>query len=256
MISDPHDSLTGVVAVVTGGSRGIGAGICRLLAAHGARVAVNGRDETAIAATVEAIRRAGGEAIGVAADCTDFTAIERLRQEVERQLGPAGALIANVGGGGRWEPIAELTEERWRALVDLNLTSAFLTLKSFLPGMIERRRGSIVTLSSTAGRQPSQASNAYAAAKAGVIMLTRQVAQEGAPAGVRVNCIAPGPVLTEDGALAAAPEEVRQQVAESLPLRRVGTAEDVARAALFLASESSSWITGAVLDVAGGKVMV
>ncbi len=250
-----YPDLTGKVAVVTGGSGGIGAATCRLLAANGVKVAVNGRDEAKIDAVVDAIRAAGGEAVGVAADCTDLAAIERMRRQVEQELGPSAVVAAFAGGGrARPGPVAQTTEEEWHSTVDDNLTATFLTLKSFLPGMIERGGGSIVTMASSAARFPTGAPAPYAAAKAGVIMLTRHVASEVGSHGVRVNCLAPHTVLTEH-VQRLMPEEQKRQMAAELPLRRLGIPEDVALATLFLASDSSSWITGVTVDVAGGKVI-
>jgi 3-oxoacyl-[acyl-carrier protein] reductase len=250
-----YPDLAGKVAVVTGGSGGIGAATCRVLAANGVKVAVNGRDETKIAAVVDAIRSAGGEALGVAADCTDLTAVERMRRLVEEEFGPAEVVAAFAGGGrARPGPLAQTTEEEWHSTVDANLTATFLTLKSFLPGMIERRGGSIVTMASSAARFPTGAPTPYAAAKAGVIVLTREVASEVGEHGVRVNCLAPHTVLVER-TRRFMPEEQQRRIAAEIPLRRLGTPEDVALATLFLASESSSWITGVTLDVAGGKVI-
>ena len=193
-----YPDLAGKVAVVTGGSGGIGSATCRLLAANGARVAVHGRDEDRIGAVVDEVGSDGGKAIGIAADVTDFAAIERMRLRVEEELGPVEVLAAFAASGGPLPgPTVEITEEGWRSAIDGNLTSAFLTLKSFLPGMIERGSGSIVTMASSAGRIPTQAPTAYAAAKAGVVMLSRQVAGEVGPHGVRVNCLAPDSILTE-----------------------------------------------------------
>src|SRR5215211_3284472 len=194
-----YPDLAGKVAVVTGGSGGIGAATCRLLAANGARVAVNGRDPAKIAVGVEAIGGSGGEAIGVTGDCTDPVAINRLRQQVEHDLGPAEVLAAFVGGGrARPGPIADVPVEDWRSTVDGSLTATFLTLKSFLPGMIQRGRGAVVTMASSAARLPGLGAPApYVAAKAGVVMLTRQVASEAGPHGVRANCLAPHTALTE-----------------------------------------------------------
>jgi 3-oxoacyl-[acyl-carrier protein] reductase len=251
-----YPDLANKVAVVTGGSRGIGAATCRLLARNGAKVVVNGRDETAIDSVVQEIQGSGGEAIGVAADVTDFGAIERMRQRVEEELGPAEVLaVFAASGGPRPGPTAQITEEEWRSAIDGNLTSTFLTLKSFLPGMIERRSASIVTMASSAGRVPTPAPTAYAAAKAGVVMLSRQVAGEVGEHGVRVNCLAPDTILTER-IRRFMPEDQQQQWAASFPLGRMGTPEDVALATLFLASESSSWLTGVTLDVTGGKIML
>ncbi len=251
-----YPDLASKVAVVTGGSGGIGAATCRLLAASGARVVVHGRDEAKIAAVVDEIGFDGGRAIGVAADVTDFAAIERMRQQVEQELGPVEVLAAFAASGGPPPgPTAEITEEEWRSAIDGNLTSMFLTLKSFLPAMIERGGGSIVTMASSAGRVPTPAPTAYAAAKAGVVMLSRQVASEVGEQGVRVNCLAPDTILTER-IRRFMPDDQQQQWAASFPLGRLGAPEDVALATLFLASESSSWLTGVTLDVAGGKIML
>jgi 3-oxoacyl-[acyl-carrier protein] reductase len=225
-----------------------------MLAANGMKVVVNGRDEAKIGAVVDAIRSADGEAIGVAADCTDFAAVERMRKQAEEELGPIGVVAAFAGGGrARPGPVEQTTEEEWRSTVDANLTATFLTLKSFLPGMIERGGGSFVTMASSAARFPTGAPAPYAAAKAGVIMLTRQVANEAGNHGVGVNCLAPHTVLVERTRRFMS-EEQQRRIAPEIPLRRLGTPEDVALATLFLASESSSWITGVTLDVAGGKV--
>ena len=251
-----YPDLAGKVAVATGGSGGIGSATCRLLAANGARVAVHGRDEDRIGAVVDEVGSDGGKAIGIAADVTDFAAIERMRLRVEEELGPVEVLAAFAASGGPLPgPTAEITEEGWRSAIDGNLTSAFLSLKSFLPGMIERGSGSIVTMASSAGRVPTQAPTAYAAAKAGVVMLSRQVADEVGGHGVRVNCLAPDSILTERTRSYMTEDQVRQW-AEAFPLGRMGAPEDVALATLFLASESSSWLTGVTLDVAGGKIML
>jgi 3-oxoacyl-[acyl-carrier protein] reductase len=251
-----YPDLAGKVAVVTGGSGGIGAATCRLLAANGAKVAVNGRDQARIDAVVDGIRTAGGEAVGVAADCTDLAAVERLRQQVEQAFGPAEVLAAFVGGGrARPGPVAEVPEEDWRSTVDGSLTATFLTLKSFLPGMLQRGRGAILTMASSAARLPGLGAPApYMAAKAGVVMLTRQVASEAGPHGVRANCVTPHTILTEQ-IERVAPQEWREQMAAAIPLRRLGTPEDVALAAVFLASDSAAWLSGVTLDVAGGFVM-
>jgi 3-oxoacyl-[acyl-carrier protein] reductase len=251
-----YPDLAGKVALVTGGSGGIGAATCFLLAANGVKVAAHGRDEAKIEAVVDEIDSNGDRAIGVSAEVTDFAAIERMRERVEEELGPVEVLVAFAASGGPLPgPTVEISEEGWRAAVDGNLTSAFLTLKSFLPGMVERGRGSIVTMASSAGRVPTQAPTAYSVAKAGVVMLSRKVAEEVGPHGVRVNCLAPDSVLTERTQSYMTDYQVRQW-AEAFPLRRMGTPEDVALATLYLASESSSWLTGVTLDVAGGKIML
>ena len=250
-----YPDLANKVAVVTGGSRGIGAATCRLLAQNGAKVMVGGRDEAAINSVVQEIQDSGAEAIGAAADLTDFASVERIRGRVEEELGPVDVLAAFVGGQGYPTPTEQMSEEQWRSVINSDLTSTFLTVRSFLPGMIERGRGAIVTMASSAGRLPSQASAAYAAAKAGVVMFSRHVANEVGQHGVRVNCLAPSSVLNER-VKRLIPEETQRQMAAMHPLGRMGMPEDVALATLFLASDSSSWITGVTLDVAGGRIIV
>jgi 3-oxoacyl-[acyl-carrier protein] reductase len=254
-----YPDLAGKVAVVTGSSRGIGAATCHMLAANGAKVVLNGRDQTALQQMVKQIHADGGEATAVAADVAEPGALERLREETERTYGPVDVLGAFVGGGGPPPgPTAQITEQEWDAAIRGNLTTTFLSLKCFLPGMVERGRGAIITMASTAARLASGdrigAPTGYAVAKAGVVRLTQEVAKEVAGDGVRVNCVSPSTILTER-LQARIPADRREQMTAMHPLGRLGTPEDVACAALFLASESSSWITGVTLDVAGGQIM-
>ncbi|MEV0408743.1 SDR family NAD(P)-dependent oxidoreductase [Actinoallomurus sp. NPDC050550] len=248
-----YPDLAGRVVVITGGSRGIGARTARAFAAQGSKVCVVGRDEGALASVVAGITEAGGTAIDAAADVTDATALEAVRDRVESRLGPVDVLAAFAGGQGMPVASQDLTEERWREVLDSDLTSAFLTVKAFLPGMLERGRGTILTMSSAAGRQPSQANLAYGVANAGLVMLTRHLAAEAGPRGVRVNCIAPSTIATEK-VEARMPAEVREKVAAMHPLGRIGTTDDVAQTALFLASDAASWLTGLTIDVSGGRI--
>lgn len=246
--------INGRVALVTGGSRGIGAAVARALAEAGARVMLNGRDGAALTRVAEGIRASGGRVeIGIA-DLTDEMAVRRLRQDAEDALGSVELLIACAGGGAPDTPLADEAVAQWRATLEANLTATFLTLKTFLPPMYARRAGAVVTMSSSAGRQASGASAGYAAAKAGVQALTRQAAQEAAAHNVRINAIAPSAIVTDR--LAAMPDKARLQIAENFPLKRLGEVGDVAAACLFLLSDASSWITGTTLDIAGGKVML
>lgn len=252
--SRQYPDLDGKTAVVTGGSSPIGAAICRQLAYNGARVVVSGRNAKIIDEVVHAIRWDEGEAEGVVADCTERDSLERLKEIAERVFGPVDILATVAGGYGAPTPFEEIDEQKWRFVVDANLTSTFLTIQCFLPGMILRRQGAILTMASSAGRLPGGASAPYAAAKAGVIMLSRYLAREMGPHGVRINCLSPSAV--DVGWQGSLPEEQRRQMLAQFPLGRIGVPDDVAQAAAFLLSDAASWITGVTLDIAGGRIMV
>lgn len=248
--------LEGKVALVTGSSRGIGAAIAKRLAAAGAHVVVHGRDAARVEQVAHEITASGERAVRVAAELTRYAEVERMRSEIERAAGPVDILVANAGGNLSLPgPLEDVDVDQWRATIDANLTATFFTIKCFLPGMKERRSGSIVTVSSTAARRPHPHSPiAYAAAKAGVQLLTQDVAAQAGPFSIRVNCIAPETILTERNRQQI-PPDVQQTLIDTHPIRRLGTPEDVAAAVLYLASEEAGWITGVVLDLAGGAVM-
>ena len=250
-------ALDNKVALVTGSSRGIGAAIARVFAQNGAQVAVHGRDVAALSAVRESIERSGGRAIQVLADTTKFDEIEVMRRQIERELGPIEILVANAGGSySPPGPLEDTTEEGWHASVEGNLTATFLTIKSILPGMKERKAGNIITISSSAGRRPHPRSPIpYAAAKAGIQILTQDLAAQVGPYGIRANCIAPETILT-DRNKGRIPESQIGPLIDAHPIRRLGTPDDIAHAALFLASDEASWISGIVVDVAGGATMV
>lgn len=250
-----YPDLAGKVAVVTGGSRGIGAATARALADNGAAVAVVGRDPAAIGTTVQSVVARGGTALGIPADCTVEDDLKALARTVEEQLGPVDILAPFAGGNGMPVPTDTESAAHWRAVIESDLTSTFLTISVFLSGMRARRSGAIVTMSSAAARQPARSSAAYAAAKAGVIAFTRHLASELAADGIRVNCLAPSAV-ENDKLRTWVSEEDRMALGATFPLGRIGQPEDIAAATLFLASTASSWITGVTLDVAGGKIMV
>ena len=251
------NALHNKVALVTGSSRGIGAAIARTFAREGAKVVVHGRETTALAAVQADITQSGGRAIQIAADTSRFIEIEAMRHRIEQELGPIDILVANAGGSfTKPGPLEEIGEDGWHASLDNNLTATFLTIKSILPGMKARKAGNIITMSSAAARRPHPGSPIpYAAAKAGVIILTQDLAAQVGPHGIRVNCIAPESILTERNQQRI-PEAQQAAMVDQHPIRRLGTPEDVAAAALFLASDDSAWITGIVVDVAGGSVLV
>ncbi len=250
-----YPDLRGKTVVVTGGSRGIGAATANAFAANGAAVAVVGRDKTALEAVAGGIAERGGKAMWAACDCTVPADLARLAETVTAELGPAQILAAFAGGNGMPVPTDRETPEHWREVIETDLNSTFYTVRAFLPAMIERGSGTIVTMASAAARQPAQSAAAYAAAKAGVIALTRHLASEMGPRGIRLNCVAPS--ATENDKMRAwMSAEQRAALGASFPLRRIGQPDDVAAATLFLASDASSWITGTTLDIAGGKIMV
>jgi len=251
-----YPDLAGRVALVTGGSKGIGAATCRVLAANGVRVAVGGRSQAGIDAVVAELREVGADAIGVSADVGETGQIERMHSKVRSELGPVDILLPFAGGFGAFTPVEEISAEEWREVIDANLTSTFLTVSAIVPSMIERRRGVIVTMSSNGGRYLDKLLTAsYAAAKAGVIQFTRHIAKELGPHGIRANTIAPATVSSERIERIMDPAS-RARVAEMSPLGTMGTPMDCALATLFLVSDSARWLTGVTLDVAGGRIML
>jgi 3-oxoacyl-[acyl-carrier protein] reductase len=175
-VTPVYPDLAGRVAVVTGAAGSIGAATARFFAANRMRTVVVGRTAKTLEEVRDEARNAGGDALAVVADCTDPTAVAELVRRVDAEYGGADILAAFAGGNGAPVPSLELAPERWREILDGDLTSTFLTVRGFLPGMVERGRGSVITMSSMGGRQPSPANVAYAVAKAGVVMLTRHLA--------------------------------------------------------------------------------
>jgi 3-oxoacyl-[acyl-carrier protein] reductase len=241
-------SLDGKVALVTGGSRGIGAAVARELGAAGARVAVNYRSSADAAKQVaEAV---GG--VAVEGDVADPASAGALVEQVEEALGDLDCLVNNAGVT-RDGLIARMSDDDWEAVIETNLRGTFNTCRAVSRKMLRRRAGSIVNLTSVVGIHGNPGQANYAASKAGIIGLTKALARELGTRGVRVNAVAPGYIDTElTGVL---PEEVRNAILGSTPLGRLGEPEDVARAVRFLCSDESAFVTGAVLLVDGGLGM-
>lgn len=239
--------------LITGASRGIGAATARLFAQKGWAVAVNYRNSRdAAEELVSEIRKNGGTALAIPADVGDPEQVEALFQIAERELGQIEALVNNAGIAQQ-KLFTDLTDEDWDELFRVDVKGVFLCCRRALPAMIRRHRGVIVNISSMWGQVGASCEVHYSAAKAAVIGLTRALAKEVGPSGIRVNCIAPGVIQTEmNGNLTP---ETLEALKEETPLELLGDPADVAKAAWFLTSEDSAFITGQVLGVNGGMVI-
>lgn len=251
--------MKGRVVIVTGSSRGIGRATAKVLAERGAHVVVNGRDGAALEGTLGLLRGIGGEHHGVIADMGDAAGPRRLVQETLVRFGRVDALINNAGGEERTLGVEDVDEATWDRIVGVNLKGAFLCAQAVIGPMKKQRKGAIVNVSSQGGRAFSQFGNVpYAAAKAGILGLTRQLAWELGPHGISVNAVAPGHVLSSDWRAkrwAAATPSQREDYVKKVPIGRPGEVEEIAAAIAFLASDEASYITGATLDVNGGRFM-
>jgi len=234
------------VALVTGASKGIGAAIARALAADGWQVAVNYRsDEEGANATVKAIEDAGGTAVALHADVANGAPDDLFKQAEEELGGPVLALVNNAGVTADGLAI-QLDDDAWDRVIGTNLTAAFRLTRRAMRPMIKARYGRIVNVASVVGPRANAGQANYAAAKAGLIGMTKTVAAEVARRGVTVNAVAPGFIETE------MTKDVPDAVIEAIPARRVGTPDDVAAAVRFLASEDAGYVTGTTLFVDGG----
>jgi 3-oxoacyl-[acyl-carrier protein] reductase len=241
--------LTGKIAIVTGGSRGIGREIAADLAEVGAKVAILGRDE---AKAVAAAQEIGGGARGYRCDVSVTSEIETALEHIEKDLGPTDILVNNAGTT-RDNLLFRIGEDDWDLVLDTNLKGPFLITKLAARGMIKRRWGRIVNITSVVGLMGNKGQANYAASKAGLIGFTKAVARELASRNVTCNAVAPGYIDTE--LTRGISEEAKQTLQAAIPLARLGTGHDVAAAVLFLASDLASYITGQVIVVDGGMVM-
>ena len=246
------DSLQDKVVLVTGGARGIGAACCKSLAAEGAKVVVNYRQRAdAAEKVVEEIQAAGGNAIALQADVTCDDQVKQMLATIRQELGTIDVLINNAG---IFEIIAhdDITMEKWQEMLDVNLTGTYRVTWAITPEMIEQSSGVIINISSIAGLRPRPNSIAYAVTKAGMIAMTKGLAQALAPHNIRVNAVAPG--LIDTDIIADVDEALKQELIQQTPIPRLGTPEDIAEVVRFLASSDSSFMTGQTLVASGGRV--
>jgi NAD(P)-dependent dehydrogenase (short-subunit alcohol dehydrogenase family) len=245
--------LDGKVAVVTGASRGIGASVARAFSAAGAAVALAARDGTALERLADELRAEGGRALAVPTDVSDADAVAAMVERVVEEFGRLDFACNNAAGGGHPPtPLAEIPVEAFDSGVAISLRGIFLAMKFEIPAMLDNGAGAIVNMSSTAGLQGVAGLSAYVSAKHGLEGLTKVAALDYARQGVRVNALAPGPILTDN--LVRAGEQAQQAAAAAMPIGRVGQPEEVAAAVVWLCSEEASYVTGVTVPIDGGKL--
>ncbi|MGA3164662.1 MAG: 3-oxoacyl-ACP reductase family protein [Terriglobia bacterium] len=248
--------LTGQVALITGASSGIGRATAEALARAGVRVGVNyHKNQKGAAQAVETIQAAGGEGLAIHADVTQGDDVRTMVAAIRKKWGRLDVLVNNAGDLLARRTLADMTEEYWDQIMDLNLKSAFLCVQAVWEEMAARKSGCIINVSSIAGRNGGGlGAAAYAAAKGGLLTYTKGLAKELAPHGVRVNGIAPGVIATPYHERYSPPELMQKFVA-TIPLGRAGTSEEIADVIVFLASPAARYITGETVEVNGGMLM-
>ena len=245
-------ALTDRVAIVTGAGRGIGKGIALGFADAGAHVAVAARTASEIEDTAAEIRAMGRRALAIPTDVCVAEQVENMVKRTVDEFGRIDILVNNAGGSFFAGPLDQWSEALWDGVIALNLKSQFLCSKAVARGMMEQKRGCIIGMSSLMGRVACRNLAPYGASKAAIINLTQTLAAELAPYGIRVNAILPGKVLSASTGLLWSTPELQAQGAKDVFLGRLGTPEDVALLAIFLASDAASWITGETFAITGG----
>ncbi|MCM2251512.1 MAG: SDR family oxidoreductase [Ramlibacter sp.] len=244
--------LNNRTAVVTGAASGIGRATARAFAEAGAKVILADIDEANGAKAAAELRSAGHAADFVKVDMTDAGSIESFAAQVQQRFGTPDVLV-NGAGWGKNHPFVEGTPDLWDKMIKLNFIGPMQLAKAFLPGMIERKSGRIVNVSSDAGRVGSLGETVYSGAKGGLIAFTKSLAREVSRYQINVNCVCPGP--TDTPLMAVVPDKVKEGLTKAIPFRRLGKPEEIADAILFFGSDRAAYVTGQVLSVSGGLTM-
>jgi NAD(P)-dependent dehydrogenase (short-subunit alcohol dehydrogenase family) len=246
--------LSGQVAIITGSSRGIGRAIAERMVEHGARVVISSRKLQACEEVVQAInaKHGAGRVVAIAANISSKDDLAQLVQQTQQQVGPVDVLVCNAASNPYYGPQAGITDEQFRKILDNNIVANHWLIGMVAPQMIERKSGSIIIVSSIGGLRGSPVIGAYCISKAADMQLARNLAVEYGPHNVRVNCIAPGLIKTDFARALWEDADMLKERMSTTPMRRIGEPDEIAGAAVFLASQAGSYVTGQSLVVDGG----
>ncbi len=252
---NPFD-LSGKTAVITGSSKGIGRSIAEQMARAGARVVISSRKEEACREVAEAINKEGGSAIAVPAHVGRREELEHLVEETNRQFGPIDTIVCNAAANPYYGPLADISDDAYHKTLDTNILSVLWLCRLVYPNMLELGGGTVIVVSSVGAMKAVPNLGAYAISKAADLQVVRTLAAEWGDKNIRVNCILPGLVKTDFARALWDNPEAEEKASTRLPLRRLGEADDIGPAAVFLASKAGDWMTGQSLIIDGGSLLM